>query len=395
MIKRLVLALIFLVIVVGGLVSFNIWRTNFINNMFANMPKQVQTVSTITVEPSVWTPGIEAIGTANAINGVDLTVQLSGIVDKISFNANQRVKQGDILLQMEDSIQKADLASAEAQALLAQQNLKRADILRARGVGTVSEVDTTVSSAAAADAQVEKMRATLDQKMVKAPFSGIIGIPKIDLGQYLTPGTVIATLQNLDRMRVDFTVPEQMLPLVKLGQAVQVGPSADTREFKGEIVGIDPKIDPSSRLVSIRAIVENPDHKLTPGQFVQVRIELPVEHDVLALPQTAVISSLYGDYVFAVRSAEEQQGEGNAAPIKPGAENLVANQVFVKLGRRHGMRVEVLSGVKPGDVIITAGQNRLSHGMPVTINNSVNPANTPPMQDSGAEQQPADQPAKQ
>ena len=231
--------------------------------------------------------------------------------------------------------------------------------------------------------------------MVKAPFSGIIGIPKIDLGQYLTPGTVIATLQNLDRMRVDFTVPEQMLPLVKLGQAVQVGPSADTREFKGEIVGIDPKIDPSSRLVSIRAIVENPDHKLTPGQFVQVRIELPVEHDVLALPQTAVISSLYGDYVFAVRSAEEQQGEGNAAPIKPGAENLVANQVFVKLGRRHGMRVEVLSGVKPGDVIITAGQNRLSHGMPVTINNSVNPANTPPMQDSGAEQQPADQPAKQ
>lgn len=395
MIKRLILALIFLAIVVGGLIGFNLWRSNLIKNIFANMPKQVQTVSTVTVEPSVWTPGIEAIGSANAINGVDLTVQLSGIVQDINFKSNQQVKQGEILLQMEDSIQKADLAGAQAQAVLAQQNLKRAETLRSRGVGAVSDVDTTASSAAAAEATVEKMRATLDQKSVKAPFSGVIGIPKVDVGQYLTPGTVIATLQNHDRMRVDFSIPEQSLPLLKLGQTVAVGPSASERNFIGEIVGIDPKIDPSTRLASIRADVENPDHKLTPGQFVQVRVELPKEEGVLALPQTAVVTSLYGDYVFAVRPAEAKSGEaGDASASKPAAEDLVATQVFVKLGRRDGARIEVVSGIKPGDIVITAGQNRLSQGTPVKIDNTVNPANASPDQGAASGENPADQTAK-
>src|SRR5690606_12440248 len=218
MIKRLILAIIFLVIVVGGLVGFNLFRSQAIKDFFANMQQPAQTVSTVTVEPGVWRPGIEAIGTANALNGVDLTVQLDGVVQKINFKANQEVKEGDLLLQMEDSIQKADLAAAEAEAVLARQNLKRADTLRTRGVGAVSNVDTTASAADAASARVEKMRATLAQKSVKAPFSGVIGISKVDLGQYLTPGTVIATLQNTDVMRIDFTVPEQSVTSIKLGQ---------------------------------------------------------------------------------------------------------------------------------------------------------------------------------
>ncbi|QGA55745.1 efflux RND transporter periplasmic adaptor subunit [Brucella sp. 2280] len=378
MIKRLILAIIFLVVVVGGLIGFNLFRSKMIKDFFANMQQPAQTVSTVTVEPGVWQPGVEAIGTASALNGVDLTVQLDGVVQKINFKANQDVKQGDILLQMEDSIQRADLAAAEAEAVLAQQNLKRADTLRTRGVGAVSNVDTTASAANAAVALVEKMRATLAQKSVKAPFSGVIGIPKVDIGQYLTPGTVIATLQNTDIMRIDFTVPEQLLATIKLGQTVKVGSNADTLDFTGKIVGIDPKIDPTTRLVSVRAEVDNPDHKLTPGQFVQVRVELPEESNVIALPQTSIVSSLYGDYVYVVRPEQKQESAkaSEAAKAQEG-QKQVAQQVFIKLGRRSAGNVEVTSGLKPGDIIITAGQNRLSSGVPVKIDNTVNPSGNP------------------
>ena len=370
MIKRLILAIIFLVIVVGGLVGFNLFRTQAIKDFFANMQQPAKTVSTVTLEPGVWTPGIEAIGSANATNGVDLTVQVNGIVDKINFKANQEVKQGDVLLELENSIETADLVAAKAEAVLADQNLKRAETLRARGVGAVSDVDTTAAAASAKQATVARMQAVLDQKTVTAPFDGIIGISKVDLGQYLTPGTVIGTLQEIDKMRIDFTVPEQSLTSLKLGQVVKVGPSADKLNYNGTIVGIDPKIDPSSRLVSVRAEVQNDEPRLVPGQFVQGRIELPQEDNVLALPQTAIVTSLYGDYAYVVRP--QQPKEGEKAP-EGQAEKLVAQQVFVKLGRRYGGVVEITDGLKAGDIVISAGQNRLSPGAAVTIDNTVNP----------------------
>ncbi|MDH7789815.1 efflux RND transporter periplasmic adaptor subunit [Ochrobactrum sp. AN78] len=370
MIKRLILAIIFLVIVVGGLVGFNLFRTQAIKDFFANMQQPAKTVSTVTLQPGVLTPGIEAIGSANAINGVDLTVQVNGIVDKINFKANQEVKQGDVLLELENSIETADLVAAKAEAVLADQNLKRAETLRTRGVGAVSDVDTTAAAASAKQAAVAKMQAVLDQKTVTAPFDGVIGISKVDLGQYLTPGTVIGTLQETDKMRIDFTVPEQSLTSLKLGQAVKVGPSADQLNYNGTIVGIDPKIDSSSRLVSVRAEVQNDEPRLTPGQFVQVRIELPQEENVLALPQTAIVTSLYGDYAYVVRPAQPKEGE--KAP-EGQAEKLVAQQVFVKLGRRYGGVVEITDGLKAGDIVINAGQNRLSPGATVTIDNTVNP----------------------
>ncbi|MGU3398585.1 efflux RND transporter periplasmic adaptor subunit [Brucellaceae bacterium D45D] len=385
MIKRLILAIIFLVVVVGGLVAFNLYRSQAIKDFFANMQQPAQTVSTVTVEPGKWTPGIEAIGTAHALNGVDLTVQIDGIIQSIDFAPNQKVEKGAVLIQMEDSIQKADLAAAQAEAMLAQQRLKRADTLRTRGVGAVSEVDSTSSAADAANAAVEKMRATLAQKTVKAPFSGTVGIAKVDIGQYLTPGTVIATLQDTTTMRIDFTVPEQSLSVLKVGQTVKVGSNAGNLTFTGTITGIDPKIDPATRLVSVRAEVENGDQQLTPGQFVQVRVELPEENDVISIPQTAIVSSLYGDYVFAVRKEEKtkeadaaaNEAESKKEPAKADAEQgekLVAQQVFVKLGRRYEGVVEIQSGLKAGDIIITAGQNRLSPGARVAIDNAINPA---------------------
>jgi membrane fusion protein (multidrug efflux system) len=254
----------------------------------------------------------------------------------------------------------------------------------------------------------------LDQKQLSAPFGGTVGIPKIDVGQYLAPGNAVVTIQDLDTMRVDFTVPEQQLPLLKIGQTVKLGTNLADMSFAGSIRGIDPKIDPASRLVSIRGEVANPEGKLTPGQFVQIRVELPQEDNVISVPQTAVTTSLYGDYVFVVEPAKPAGGtaaapakpdeqkagadkaSGDAAKpqadsSKPAADNaakpaeakpaeaaqppaLTISQVFVKLGRRNNGMVEITEGVKDGDQVVTAGQNRLFNGMSVAVDNTIDPS---------------------
>lgn len=374
--------LLLVLAIAGGLIWFNLlFKPEMIKNIFANMKQPAQTVSTVTVKPTKWDPYIEALGTVNASEGVNLTVQVAGVVKNINFKANQKVKEGGVLVQLDDNIEQADLASAQADAALKDINFQRAQTLRTQGVGAVQAVDTTRAEAESAQATVAKLQATLDQKRLVAPFSGTMGIPRIDVGQYLSPGDVVATLQNLDTMRVDFTVPEQSLAKLKIGQAVSVNLSEDNAMFNGKITGIDPKIDPSTRLVSVRAEVVNPDRKLTPGQFVQVRVKLPEENNIIALPQTSVITSLYGDYVYAVRQEtpkpKEGQPEAKPAPDAKPADNKpvpTLAQVFVKLGRQSEGRVEVTSGLKDGDVIVDAGQNRLNAGMHVVVDNTVNPS---------------------
>jgi membrane fusion protein (multidrug efflux system) len=361
-IKRLLIAIVLLVVVVGGIVGFNMFRDNAITQFFANMPVAPSPVSTIEVAPVTWTPGIQAIGTVGASRGVDLSVEMTGIVKVILFEANQRVEQGDLLVQLDDTQQQADLSAQRAQAALDVQNLTRAQELQKRGVGSETTVEQAQAAASASAAQVEKLEAVLEQKQLVAPFAGTLGIPRIDVGQYLAPGTTVATLQNLDTLRADFSVPEQSLDRVEIGQPVRFGVTEDTMPFDGRIVGIEPKVDAATRLVLIRAEISNPDGKLAPGQFVQVRVQLPEETGVIAVPQTAVVVSLYGDFVYVVRPAE---GDG--------AEGLIARQVFVKTGRRSDGRVEVVEGLAKGDVVVTAGQNRLNNGSPVVVDNTVQP----------------------
>jgi membrane fusion protein (multidrug efflux system) len=228
----------------------------------------------------------------------------------------------------------------------------------------------------------------VEQKRLIAPFDGTMGIPRVDLGQFIQPGTTVATLQNLDVLRADFSVPEQSLNLVRMDQPVRFGVEDGDLPFSGKIVGIEPKVDPATRLVLIRAEISNPDGKLSPGQFVQVRVELPREEGVVAVPQTAVVASLYGDFVYVVRPADAapaqpaapatdaaKPAEDTAAtpPTAAPAPGLAARQVFVKLGRRTGGLVEVTEGLKAGDEVVTAGQNRLSNGGPVVVDNTVQP----------------------
>ncbi|MBZ9796380.1 efflux RND transporter periplasmic adaptor subunit [Mesorhizobium sp. ES1-4] len=414
-----------LVIVVGGIVGFNFLRDNGIKQYFATMKPPAATVSTTIVEPSSWTPGVEAIGTVRAVRGVDLTVETTGIVKEILFHANQKVAANAVLLQLDDAVERADLEAQKAQATSDQAAFTRAIELQRRGVGTDATLDAARAAASASASQVTRLQAVLDQKQLTAPFAGTAGIPKIDIGQYLAPGTAVVTLQDLDTMRVDFSVPEQQLPLLKIGQTVRLGlGGGDDMPFAGTIRGIDPKIDSSSRLVNIRAEVANPEGKLTPGQFVQVRVELPEEQNVLSLPQTALTTSLYGDYIFVVQPAkpagaapaqpakpEEKPAAATdkpadakpanamkpaadamkpadkaasdtakpaaAEPAKPAAEGekpaLVLSQVFVKPGRRNKGMVEIVQGVKAGDEVVTAGQNRLFNGMSVNVDNTIDP----------------------
>jgi membrane fusion protein (multidrug efflux system) len=414
-VKRFIIIAVFLIllaVICVGIVGFNFMRDAGIKQYFATMKPPAATVSTVIVKPSVWTPGVEAIGSVNAVHGVDLTLETSGIVKQILFRANQKVAADAVLVQLDDAVEKADLVAQKAQAASDQAALTRAIELQRRGVGTDATLDAARAAADASAAQVNKLQAVLDQKQLSAPFGGTVGIPKIDIGQYLAPGNAVVTIQDLDTMRVDFTVPEQQLPLLKIGQTMRIGGSLADLSFAGSIRGIDPKIDPASRLVSVRGEVANPEGKLTPGQFVQIRVELPQENNVISVPQTAVTTSLYGDYVFVVVPAKPAEGAA-AAPAKPDeqkaatdkagadagkpqadtskpADNaakpvdakpadaaqqaLTISQVFVKLGRRNDGMVEITEGLKDGDQVVTAGQNRLFNGMSVAVDNTIDPS---------------------
>lgn len=366
MIKRLIIAVVLLALIGGGLIGFNLFRDNMIKQIFANMPAQVMPVTTMTVEPASWNPVIEGIGSVNAAQGIDLTVETAGIVNSIAFQSNQKVEQGALLVQLDETMQAADLEAARSNLELARTNLERAQQLTRRGVTADANLDSTRAAARAAEAQVAAAQAVVDQRRLIAPFAGTIGLPRVDPGDYITPGTVVATLQDLDRMRVDFSLPEQRLGEIAIGQALTVRAGTVDRDFTGTITGIDPRVDASSRMVAVRGEIGNAGQALTPGQFVRVSVALPQQDNVIALPQTAVISSLYGDFVYII-----QQGEGTGQDGQP---QLQVRQVFVVPGRYSGGRVEITGdSVKAGEQVVTSGQNRLGNGTPVTIDNSVTP----------------------
>ncbi|PSC06189.1 efflux transporter periplasmic adaptor subunit [Alsobacter soli] len=361
--RRLVVTLVF-VLAIGlcaGLVWFNFFRDKMIAQFFANMQRPAQTVSSAEAKATTWTPGIMAIGSARAVNGVELAVEMGGVVKEIRFKANQHFNEGDLVVQLDDSVERADLVDAQAAVKLSEANLERSTALRQRGFDTQAAFDQVTAQLATARSRLQRIQAVIDQKALKAPFSGTIGIPRINPGQYLQAGAVVATYQNLQSMKVDFTVPEQMISKVKVGQPVRFGVTENDLSKVGKIIGIDPRVDPQTRLVSVQALIDdNKDESIIPGQFLRVRIELPQEPNIVSVPQTAVISSLYGDYVYTIE--EQKAGEKTQQIVK---------QVFVKAGRREGKMVEIVSGVAAGQKVVASGQNKLTAGAPVRIDNTI------------------------
>lgn len=356
------LALLLTVVVCAGLIWFNFFRQEMITQFFATMKPPAQVVSTTTVETRAWTPGITAIGTARAKRGAQLAVQASGIVKEIFFEANDKVDEGALLVQLDDALERADLIDAEASVKINQATVDRARALLDRGVDTQATLDTATGNLDAARSKLARTQAAIDLKALEAPFHGTIGIPQIEVGEYVSAGDLVATLQDLDHMTVDFRVPEQFNDHLELGQPVRFGLSESALDLTGTIIGIDPRGDPNTRLIEVRARIDDfAGVDIIPGRFLHVRIELPVEDDVIAVPQTAVVTSLYGDFVYKV-VPDDREGANGGQMIQ---------QVFVKVGRREGRDIEITDGLAAGDVIVTAGQNKLQPGAVVTVDNTI------------------------
>ncbi|HWL04022.1 MAG TPA: efflux RND transporter periplasmic adaptor subunit [Xanthobacteraceae bacterium] len=365
--RRIFVSIVFVLAIAlcGGLIWFNFFRDRMIADFFAKMQQPAQTVAAATVESRVWKPGIPAIGTARAGNGVQLAVETAGVVKEIHLQPNKRFARGEVLVQLDDAVERADLADAKSSLQLNQAALERSEALRAKGFATEASYEQTVAQLATARSRMARLEAVIQQKALKAPFAGVAGIARIDVGQFVTAGTVVATFQDMRTMKVDFSVPEQFLSKMSIGQVVRFGVSETELRFEGKISGIDPRIDPQTRLVLVQALItDNPDDGITPGQFLFVRVELPEEPAIVTVPQTAVITSLYGDYVYLV---DKDEKDGNAREI--------VRQVFVKVGRREGAFSEILSGVEPGQTVVASGQNKVQPGAVVNIDRSIDVTN--------------------
>jgi membrane fusion protein (multidrug efflux system) len=371
--KRVVWVAVGIGLLCAALVAFNfVGALLFGGAGFMQPPPTV--VEAITVERTAWHPGIEAVGTARAAQGADIATQVSGTIKAIKFKANERAKAGELLIQIDDSVERADLGAAEASVRLYAAQIARAEALREKGFVSQANLDTAQMQLGVAKSARDKAKAIIDYKAIEAPFAGTLGIARVDVGQYVNEGTILVTLQDLDRMKVDFTIPEQAALALKIGQAARFGVDKANLTLNGTVTGIDPKAEPASRLVAVQAEVENTNGQVRPGQFLAVRVDLPSEPDVIALPQTAVMTSLYGDFVFVVAppdpapqpAAPSEKGTATAAP-QGAAPALVAKQVFITTGRRDGRRIEILKGLNVGDKVVASGQNRLQNGVPVAI----------------------------
>lgn len=363
MIKRFLIAIVLLALVGGGIVGFNMFRDQAIEDFFANRAAPAVPVDTVVAEAGEWIPAIETIGTVYASRGIELAIESGGVVREVGFKPNDRVAEGQVLVRIADEIEQADLLAAEASVFLAEQSLNRQTSLGDRGIASTSTIEEAQASVSSARAQVQRIQAQIDQKVLEAPFEGEIGISEVEVGQFVTTGTPVATLQDTNILRVDFTLPEQSQSEIEIGQSVTVNSEAGA-EASGFVTAIEPRIDPATRLISVRAQLDNREGVLNPGQFVRVRLALPADQDVISLPQTAVVTSLYGDYVYTVEPAE---GGGNQV-----------RQVFVKTGARIDELVEITGGIEPGARVVIAGQNRLFNGSPVSLpDGSGTPANTP------------------
>lgn len=314
----------------------------------------------------------ESIGTTTAVSQVTVSPQVAGRVVGILFESGAVVKAGDPLVQLDDGTERADLANFQAQAKLAQVNLQRAIALAKEKYGPQANVDQQQSNLDVARAGIARSQVLIDQKLIRAPFSGTLGIRQIDVGQYVSPGNAVVTLTNLDRLLVDYTLPEQRRASLSAGLPVEIRADAyPDRMFKAELTSIEPQIDPLTRAIKIQATMENPGHLLQPGMFVRARTILPPQGEAVILPETVVDYTTYGESVFVV----QQDGQDDA-----GAPRYKAVQTFVDVGARFEGKVSITKGVSAGDLVINGGQVRVQNGMPVvpTENDSLNkPAVTP------------------
>jgi membrane fusion protein (multidrug efflux system) len=386
MIKPLIIMLVIVAALLALIAFWHAFVGKMIKQGMAKGASAPAAVATTKAMMSSWQAHTQAVGSLRAVRGADLSAQASGVVDQISFESGNQVGQGAVLLRLRPNDDPAKLAQLQATATLAEQTLSRDKEQLAAQAISQATVDTDVANLASAQAQVAQQRALMDEKIVRAPFAGRLGIRQIDEGQYLTAGATVVTLQALDPIYIDFYLPQQELATLKRGEPVTATVDAYPGvSFPGVVASINSKVDSASRNVQVRGSFPNPGQKLVPGMYATVLIDEGPARSLLTLPQTAISYNPYGDVVYIVeQKATDQNGTEQKGTDQNASPQLVVQQRFVKLGPTRGDQVAVESGLEAGDTVVTAGQMKLHNGSPVIVNNSVqpsdNPAPTPPNQ---------------
>jgi membrane fusion protein (multidrug efflux system) len=373
-----VFTVIALVVVLGLLVVLKGAQFSAMAQSGAEAAKQgppPETVGTAKTSTAEWEDTIEAVGSVASAKGVTLTSEVPGAVKRIAFESGDLVKRGDVIVELDSSVERAQLASASAERELAQLTAERSSKLATQGSLAKAELDQNKATLAAATASAEGLRAQLAKKTVRAPFDGRLGIREVNLGQYLTPGTPIATLESVEETFVDFSVPQQNLADVHEGTEVRItlGQDAGSRQsITGSVAAIDPSIEPSTRSVQVRARVTDTAGRLRPGMFVGVSVVLPKNERIVAAPATAIVHAPYGDSVFVVEPKKKDAPGMRQTP--DGKPVRVVRQQFVRVGRQRGDYVAILEGVEPGQELVTAGAFKLRNGAPVVVSEKAVPA---------------------
>lgn len=358
----------------GGLWFFNEARKQGIAEFFAGNVPPPTPVAAVAAVAGPLPRFLGGIGTLAAIRQVDVSPEVEGRVVEILFEPGATVSAGQPLVQLNDAPERADLANYQAQERLAQANLARTQRLAGRDFATQANLDQNQALLEQAQAGIGRTQALIAQKLITAPFAGQLGIRAVELGQYVDPGAELVTLTDLDRLYVNFTVPEQARAVVHPGQVVEVTVDAfPGRIFPAELTTIEPQIDPSTRTIRLQATMANPDRLLLPGMFADAKLVLPPTPEVVTVPETAVTRTLYGDSVFVVR----QEGSGQDAQA---AQKAV--QTFVRTGDIVGGQVAILEGVQAGDLVVSSGQLKLQNGAAVRVveGNVLEPPATAPVE---------------
>jgi len=354
-----------LAVVIGGLYLFKSWQFAAFAKMKFQMPPTA--VTSMTLREESWQPSLAAVGTVQAVQGVTVSTDLPGIVEKITFDSGQAVKQGQPLVKLDTKQEEAQLRSAEARLQLAKSNLDRQQGLLQKRVSSQSDFDSAAAEYKEAEASSAEIRATIERKLIRAPFDGVLGIRQVNLGQYLQSGDAVVPLQSLDPIYVNFALPQQQMAKLTVGRDVRI--TADglpEQTFTGHITSVNSVIDQATRNVTVQATLENPGRKLHPGMFVNAEVMLPEKQQVIAVPATAINYAPYGDSVFVIEKMKHEDGTSYDG----------VRQQMVELGASRGDQVSVVKGLKPGEEIVTAGGFKLGPSAPVLRNNAVQPPNS-------------------
>jgi membrane fusion protein, multidrug efflux system len=333
-------------------------------------------VTTIDAVEATWQPVLSAIATLAPVQGVTLGADADGIISRIAVENGAAVKAGDLLLAFDSTVEQAQLAASEARLAIVKLDRDRAAELRTKDTISQAELDQADAQLKQSQADVAALRAQFEKKEVHAPFDGRVGIRLVNVGQFVSRGAALLPLQKLNPIYVNFTLPQRYLPQVVSGQDVQVKIDAfGDRVFKGKVTAINPEVDASSRNVSVQATIENPDEVLRSGMFAHVEVQLPADKPSIILPATAIAYASYGNSVYVIEKMKKKTKGKDGKETEE--EYLGARQQFVKLGDTRGDQVAILEGVKPGEVVASAGVFKLRNGAHVQVNNEKLPANSP------------------